>query len=71
MELPPISEEEVAQEWAALKLLYPHLPDSKRYIAENMQFILKCFGESAYQSALFKLDMTERASAMFKWARIR
>ena len=50
MEIPPISEQEVEQEWTRLQTVF-RLTEAQRYIACNMVLIQKCFGERAYCAA--------------------
>ena len=62
MEIPPISEEEIVQEWAKLREAFA-LPEAKRYIAKNMLLIRKCFGERAYGDAMTKLRLDQTVAA--------
>lgn len=62
MEIPPISAEEIEQEWTRLRQQF-QLPDEKRYIAENMLIIQKCFGDGAYVTAYAKLQQDQLQAA--------
>lgn len=63
MEIPPISEQEVEQEWVRLQNQL-HLVEAQRYIARNMVMIQKCFGERAYHDAYEVLRRGEHSARL-------
>ena len=62
MEIPPITDQEVEQEWAAQRERAPAIP---RYVGYNLVLIRKSFGEGAYRAAMAQM---EQDTVSGRWA---